>query len=91
MREIDHDLAKPVSSRDRELDYLSTQYISDFVKSLGYDGVQYMSTFDKETSNLALFDPSVWEMVDRQSYVIDNLNYKLDALFQDTYILQFPE
>lgn len=80
LREIDRDLAKPVSSRDSELDYLPTQYISDFVKSLGYDGVQYMSTFDKETSNLALFDPSVCELIDRQSYVIDNLDYKLNVL-----------
>lgn len=30
--------------------------------------------------DLALFDPSVCEMVDRQSYVIDNLDYKLDVL-----------
>lgn len=77
LKKIDEDMAKPVSGRDSELDYLPTQYISDFVKSKGYDGVKYISTFDKETVNLALFDVDVCEMVYSQSYMIDNLDYKL--------------
>lgn len=80
LRKIDGDLAKPVSSRDSELDYLPTQYISDFVKFLGYDGVKYISTFDKQTYNLALFDQSVCDMIYSRIYVIDNLDYRLNVL-----------
>ena len=80
LRKIDGDLAKPVSSRDSELDYLPTQYISDFVKFLGYDGVKYIRTFDKQTYNLALFDQSVCDMIYSRIYVIDNLDYRLNVL-----------
>lgn len=80
LRDIQQDIAKPVSNRDSDLDYLPTQYISDFAKYLGYDGVKYMSTFDKNSYNLALFDPAICDYKYKRNYVIGDLNYKLKAL-----------
>ncbi len=77
LRRIKNDLAKPVSRLDSDLDYLPTQYISDFAKYLGYDGVKYYSTFDKESYNLALFNPNACECVECENYIINNLDYHL--------------
>ena len=71
------DMSKPMSRWDSELDYLPTQYISDFAKACGYDGVQYSSTFDKESYNVALFDPDVCKAVYHKNYLIGNLDYRL--------------
>lgn len=80
LRNIEKDLAKPVSKRDSDLDYLPTQYISDFAKFLGYDGVKYISTFDKNSYNLALFDAKVCSCTYKRNYEIGDLNYKMNAL-----------
>lgn len=80
LKQIEKDLAKPVSSRDSDLDYLPTQYISDFAKSLGYDGVKYLSTFDKNAYNLALFDVDACSCVYHRTFEIGDLNYKLNKL-----------
>lgn len=80
LRSIEKDLAKPVSKRDSDLDYLPTQYISDFAKYLGYDGVKYISTFDKDSYNMALFNPEICTCTYKRNYLIDNLDYKMNAL-----------
>lgn len=80
LRNIEKDLAKPVSKRDSDLDYLPTQYISDFAKYLGYDGVKYVSTFDKESYNLALFDAKIGSCIYKRNYEIGDLDYKMNAL-----------
>lgn len=80
LKEIEKDLAKPVGSRDSDLDYLPTQYISDFAKFLGYDGVKYISTFDNESYNLALFDKNICKCTYRRNFLIGNLDYKLNAI-----------
>lgn len=77
LKNMENDLAKPVSSRDSDLDYLPTQYISDFAKYLGYDGVKYISTFDKESYNLALFDTGICNCIDCKNYLIGDLAYTL--------------
>lgn len=46
-------------------------------KYLGYDGVKYYSTFDKESYNLALFNPNACECVECENYIINNLDYHL--------------
>lgn len=80
LREIENDLAKPLSRWDSELDYLPTQYISDFAKFLGYDGVKYFSTFDKDSYNLALFEPSACDCIYHRNFLIGNLDYKMSAV-----------
>ena len=79
LRNIEKDLAIPVSKRDSDLDYLPTQYISDFAKYLGYDGVKYISTFDKDSYNVALFDSATCQGVYTKTYLIGNLEYELSA------------
>lgn len=80
LKEIEQDLAKPVGSRDSDLDYLPTQYISDFAKFLGYDGVKYISTFDNESFNLALFHKDICKCTYRRTFLIGDLDYRLNAL-----------
>ena len=80
LRNIEKDLAKPVSKRDSDLDYLPTQYISDFAKYLGYDGVKYISTFAKDSYNVALFDTKICSCIYKRNYLIGDLDYKMNAL-----------
>lgn len=80
LSQIQHDLAKPMSRLDSELDYLPTQYISDFAKFLGYDGVKYFSTFDKEAYNIALFDSTACECIYHRNFLIGALEYKMTAV-----------
>ena len=80
LRQIQNDLAKPMSRLDSELDYLPTQYISDFAKCLGYDGVKYFSTFDKNSYNVALFDSSACDCIYHRTFLIGDLDYKMSAV-----------
>ena len=80
LRQIQNDLAKPMSRLDSDLDYLPTQYISDFAKFLGYDGVKYFSTFDKVSYNVALFDSSACDCTYHRNYLIGDLDYKMTAI-----------
>lgn len=80
LRQIQNDLAKPMSRLDSELDYLPTQYISDFAKYLGYDGVKYFSTFDKNSYNVALFDSSACNCTYHRNFLIGDLDYKMSAI-----------
>lgn len=82
LKEIESDLAKPMSRWDSELDYLPTQYISDFAKFLEYDGVKYNSTFDPKSYNVALFDASkeTCECTYHANFRIDALDYKLNKV-----------
>lgn len=77
---IESDLSKPMSRWDSDLDYLPTQYISDFAKICGYDGVRYISTFDKESYNIALFDPSACACIYRRNFLVGDLDYKIHAV-----------
>lgn len=80
LRQIQNDLAKPMSRLDSDLDYLPTQYISDFAKFLGYDGVKYFSTFDKTSYNVALFDSSACDCIYHRNFLIGDLEYKMSAI-----------
>lgn len=80
LRNIEYDMAKPMSRWDSELDYLPTQYISDFAKFLGYDGVKYYSTFDKSAYNLALFDSSACDCTYHRNFLVGDLDYKLTGV-----------
>lgn len=80
LRQIQNDLAKPMSRWDSDLDYLPTQYISDFAKFLGYDGVKYFSTFDKTSYNLALFVSSACNCIYHRNFLIGDLEYKMTAI-----------
>ena len=77
LRQIQNDLAKPMSRLDSELDYLPTQYISDFAKFLGYDGVKYFSTFNRMAYNVALFKPTACSCIYHRNFLIGDLEYKM--------------
>jgi hypothetical protein len=54
---LQKELSLPIRKRDKQLDYIPTQYISEFIKSLGFDGVEYQSSLYSEGYNLAIFNP----------------------------------
>lgn len=80
LRQIQNDMAKPMSRLDSDLDYLPTQYIGDFAKFLGYDGVKYFSTFDKTSYNVALYDSSACKCTYHRNFLIGDLEYKISAV-----------
>ena len=80
LRQIQYDLAKPMSRLDSELDYLPTQYISDFAKFLGYDGVKYFSTFNRESYNVALFKSDACKCTYHRNFLIGDLEYKMSIV-----------
>lgn len=81
LRQIQNDMAKPMSRLDSELDYLPTQYISDFAKSLSYDGVKYISTFEQTSYNVALFDSTACDCTYHRNFLIGDLEYKMTAVY----------
>jgi hypothetical protein len=83
LKDIEADLAKPMSRWDSELDYLPTQYISDFAKFIGYDGIIYYSTFNNKSYNIALFDPSKCKCIYHKNYSVRNLNYDIEPVKND--------
>lgn len=71
---IAQEIAKPLRNGN-VLDYLPTQYISDFIRSKGYDGIEYRSTMSKKGTNLAVFDPSVFNCTDTSTYNVQSISY----------------
>lgn len=74
LRMIAQEIAKPLRNGN-VLDYLPTQYISDFIRSKGYDGIEYRSTMSKKGTNLAVFDPSVFNCTDTSTYNVQSISY----------------
>jgi len=69
------ELSLPIRSNDKEIDYLPTQYLSEFIKSLGYDGVKFQSSLYSKGFNLAIFNPSKFELNKSEVYEIQNIDY----------------
>lgn len=79
LRMVAQEIAKPLRN-DNVLDYLPTQYISDFIRSKGYDGIEYRSTMSKKGTNLAVFDPSIFECTDTSIYDVQSISYSYISL-----------
>ena len=79
LRMVAQEIAKPLRN-DNVLDYLPTQYISDFIRSKGYDGIEYRSTMSKKGTNLAVFDPSIFECTGTSIYDVQSISYSYISL-----------
>lgn len=80
LRKIGYEISKPLRRHDSPLDYLPTQYISDYIKSAGFAGIEYKSTMCKKGVNFAIFDETLFECIETESYDIDSLSYGYQML-----------
>lgn len=80
LRKIGYEISKPLRRHDSPLDYLPTQYISDYIKSAGFAGIEYKSTMCKKGVNFAIFDETLFECIETESYDIDSLSYGYQLL-----------
>lgn len=76
---LQKELSLPIRKRDKELDYIPTQYISEFIKSikkndkLFFDGVEYQSSLNLEGYNIAIFKPEKLECFKTNVYEIKDI------------------
>ena len=70
---LQKEISLPIRKRDKQLDYIPTQYISEYIKSLGFDGVEYQSSLFAEGYNLAIFNPDKLECITTKVYEIENI------------------
>ncbi len=70
---LQKEISLPIRKRDKQLDYIPTQYISEYIKSLGFDGVEYQSSLFAEGYNLAIFNPNKLECITTKVYEIENI------------------
>jgi hypothetical protein len=83
IKTLQKEISLPIRKRDKELDYLPTQYISEFIKSLGFDGVEYQSSLYPEGYNLAIFYPENFECINTKIYEINNINLEHSELSKE--------
>lgn len=76
---LENDLSKPIRRFESDLDYLPTQYLCEFIKHVGFDGVEYGSAMNKGGINLAIFDDSKFECIDRSIVEVNNIEISFDA------------
>jgi len=76
--ELEKELSKPLRRYDSELDYLPSQYLCEFIKSKGYDGVEYESSLNKGGINLAIFNDTKLEFIEKKLVEIKNIDIQYD-------------
>ena len=79
LKMIAGEIAKPLRN-DNSFDYLPTQYISDFIRSKGYDKIEYISTMNRNGTNLAVFDPTLFRCTNTSVYDIKSISYSYAQL-----------
>jgi hypothetical protein len=76
---LQKELSLPIRKRDKELDYIPTQYISEFIKSikkkdeLFFDGVEYQSSLNSAGYNIAIFNPEKLKCFKTNVYEIKDI------------------
>lgn len=80
IREISHEISKPLMRNDSEIDYLPTQYISDFIKQMGFDGICYNSTLMEGGENFAIFDPGNFRFKEEYLIRVKPVGYAFDRI-----------
>jgi hypothetical protein len=73
--DIDNAFALPVTESDSTAEYAPTQILGELFRENGFDGIMFKSSV-AEGHNLALFDPDVAEVVNRQVVEVKKVLYK---------------
>jgi hypothetical protein len=66
---LGEELSKPIIPIEADLEYLPSQYLCEFIKSMGFGGVLYKSSLAMGY-NIALFDDTMLNFVDKKEYVV---------------------
>lgn len=80
IKRIAAEIAKPMRSFDKLIDYIPTQYIADYVKSQGYDGIKFASTIHEGGVNYAFFDSKKFKCTSKNLQEIKELGYKYNRV-----------
>jgi hypothetical protein len=72
LKNLEHDLSKPLRRFDSDLDYLPTQYFCEYIKHIGFDGVEYGSSMNLGGINLAIFDDANFECFESKIVEVNN-------------------
>lgn len=72
---ISREFSKPVRPDTKELDYVPTQYIAEWFKNTGLDGLRYESALHFDGINLALFDPSKFQVKRIEEVTVTGVAY----------------
>jgi len=71
------DMSKPISPKQSEIDYLSTQYLSDLIKQMDYSGFIFNSSLGNG-KNLVIFDSGCARPTKIFSkLIVENINYSV--------------
>lgn len=58
------EISKPISDKEKDLEYVPTQVLAEYIRQLGYQGIVYKSSLVKGTYNYVLFfgpDPELFD------------------------------
>lgn len=73
LSEIRHDLSKPLTRYDTDLEYVPTQWICEYCKINNADGISFASSLDKDGVNYVLFNQDDVECITTNSHIIKNI------------------
>lgn len=73
---INQSFSRPVKRGESSTDYVPTQIFSEFFKNKGVDAIVYKSSVHDEGYNIVIFDKSQVELLSKDVYKIDEINYE---------------
>ncbi|BCZ46981.1 hypothetical protein psyc5s11_30480 [Clostridium gelidum] len=89
-----NEISKPISEKDKEIEYIATQILAEYIRMLGYEGIKYESSLIKGTYNYALFCGPNTELCSEMysyqynQYIGEELVYFTDWLKLDSFSYQ---
>lgn len=78
-RDIDRAFSQPVNLDDSTAEYVPTQILAELFRKNGFDGVIYKSCLGPG-SNIALFDVSTANLVDRSLYSVEGVQFSFTEI-----------
>lgn len=78
IEQIYHDMAFEfyrTVHKDKEKEYLITQYIAQKIRELGFDGIKYSSSLSESGMNLAIFNPSLFRANNSKVFLVQSVLY----------------
>lgn len=75
LRGLGRDLSQPISPKDTDVEYISTQYLCEFIKNKGWDGVIYKSYLG-EGDNITLFNDTKLRCMSTKLHQINKVKWE---------------
>ena len=55
VRDFSNEISKPISSEEKDIEYIPTQILSEYIRKLGYEGIKFESSVNRNSYNIVLF------------------------------------